>query len=104
MIGGGGGGGAGNKEFYKGEGVTGFRGHFSQREPWLLSLCALLVTTPNPCALRVQAWPFQSQVSPSMLSGFDNGYPFAWNIPPWPSELSTRSLRPPVPPPPGSCP
>jgi len=38
---------------------------------WLPSISALLVLTPSLCALSVQAWPFQSQLSASMLAGFD---------------------------------
>lgn len=90
--------GAGTRNSTRRRVPRGSKGH------WLPSISALLVLTPSPCALSVQAWPFQSQLSASMLAGFDKCLFFFWNIPPRPYELFMDFLRQPVPPPPGSHP
>lgn len=85
--------------------LPGFGRHFSQRDLWPLSLCALLVVpsplpTPSPNSLPSRFKPSYSKGVKFHQPGFLAlivAVPFAWNIPPQQPEIFTHPLRPPVP-------
>ena len=74
--------GNGHKGFYEEEGEEEVQRVFPSEGALALSFCVLLVLIPHPSTLRVQAQLLhRSQISPKMLSGFDNFCSFCLEFP-----------------------